>query len=96
MEAIRSFETSVLTSATRRYMPEDGILHSPRRENLNSYMDLFPTSGDERETSTLCVPIQRANLNHLSIPRDPTEQVSLSRRLRTETDPVSEMLFSSI
>jgi hypothetical protein len=27
MEAIRSFETSVLTQATRRHIPEDGIPH---------------------------------------------------------------------
>jgi hypothetical protein len=39
MEAIRSSETSVqLTTYTRRHTPEDGILHSHRRENLKSYI----------------------------------------------------------
>jgi hypothetical protein len=40
MEALDSFETSVLTRARRRYVPEDGILHSHRRENLKSYIAL--------------------------------------------------------
>jgi hypothetical protein len=36
MEALQSFETLVLTRATWRNIPEDGILHSHRRESLKS------------------------------------------------------------
>jgi hypothetical protein len=34
---LRSFETSVLTRAIRRNIPEEAILHSHRRENLKSH-----------------------------------------------------------
>jgi hypothetical protein len=38
MAVIRPSETSVLTRSTRRHIPDDGILHSHRRENLKSYI----------------------------------------------------------
>jgi hypothetical protein len=41
MEAICSFETSVIIRGTWHKMQEDGILHSHRRENLKSYIGIY-------------------------------------------------------
>jgi hypothetical protein len=40
MEEIRTSEPSVLTTTTRRHIPEDGILHSHRHQNFKSYTAL--------------------------------------------------------
>jgi hypothetical protein len=37
MEALSSSETSVLTRATWRNIPDNDLLHNHRRENLKSY-----------------------------------------------------------
>jgi hypothetical protein len=38
IEVIRPSETSTLARTTRCYSPEDGILHSHRREYIKSYV----------------------------------------------------------
>jgi hypothetical protein len=41
MEALLSYETSVLTRAPRRNTPEDGNLHSYRRKNLKALIGII-------------------------------------------------------
>jgi hypothetical protein len=50
MEAVQTFETLVNSyQCTRRYNPEDGHLHTHRRDNLKSYLEVFCSGKPEKQ-----------------------------------------------
>jgi hypothetical protein len=68
MEAIRSSETSVLTRATQRHIPEDVIRNSSRHENFKSsqfaiyFRIRCLTAAVYRGNSLYCFQAQRLQL----------------------------------
>jgi hypothetical protein len=60
MDLIRSSESSNLTRATQRNIPEDGILHTYRREKLKSHKVIRLSSLGPRNV------VQATAMQHLS------------------------------
>jgi hypothetical protein len=62
VETLRSSETSVLTRATRRNIPEDAILYSHRRENLVVLLKIYHGMRTEHLFSLGVVPLLSSSL----------------------------------
>jgi hypothetical protein len=56
----------VLTRATRRNIPEDGTLHSHRRENLKSY-ESFQVCPSSSVDATGCCAVETSSENQISL-----------------------------
>jgi hypothetical protein len=57
-------ETSITTRATRRHIPEDAILHSPRHENLTHSVDVLQSVSVLRHTGIIYIyTVNRLCLN---------------------------------
>jgi hypothetical protein len=87
-DALSTFEALVRTRATQRNIPEDGILHSHRRENLKSYTRQLALSSSEEEcrdgmcTST-AADIQRLQMEMPNLKREFTAVTEYIRNRRS-------------